>query len=317
MGIQFFRRFSSLAEFLVFCENVFLTSGFKIHEQVGNSSSTIFICPYGYIKNSFTEESYAKYAGIMTVKGWQPLFVDLAIDTGRLKSTYRGVNVIMCFVLKEMHVMKSGKKNIFYEVVIAQESGSLVSVMPGVKVFGLRGTVPADIVVQRTCKLPVLKYRADKKRLNRLVFCFRPFQVIDNVLQWKTRALSKPAVLDINPSGNLFHFVIPPGYKRFTGQLSAEFVDEGNLLNLNLMFKLYEDEWRHCSVVRFISAEERAPDEPFDYLVKFRNGGAQKGAHMPVVFDLEKYNAFAEANATLGTWFLLEESQLKVHAHMS
>ena len=303
--------FFTLAEFLIFCNDVFQTPGFKIKEQVGQTCSTIFICPYGYIKSSFTALSHTHDASIIAAKGWEPLFLDLTVDTGRLNCSYRGLNVILCFILKELHVQRDGKKHIYYEVVIPKETDSLVTIMPGVRFFGRRGIVAADIVVQRTCRLPVLKYRADKTKLNKLMLCFRPFQVINNMLQWKTRPISKPVALGAEaPAGNQARFAlaIPSGFGRFTGDLSAEFVDEGNLVGLEGMFKLYENEWRHFKVTRFIGAVERGLDRPFQYVLRFLNGGSQKGASMPVLFDLQKYNGFAEDNATLGTWFLIEEN---------
>ena len=290
------------------------TPGFKIKEQVGQTCSTIFICPYGYIKSSFTALSHTHDASIIAAKGWEPLFLDLTVDTGRLNCSYRGLNVILCFILKELHVQRDGKKHIYYEVVIPKETDSSVTIMPGVRFFGRRGIVAADIVVQRTCRLPVLKYRADKtSTLNKLMLCFRPFQVINNMLQWKTRPISKPVALGAEaPAGNQARFAlaIPSGFGRFTGDLSAEFVDEGNLVGLEGMFKLYENEWRHFKVTRFIGAVERGLDRPFQYILSYRflNGGSQKGASIPVLFDLQKYNGFAEDNATLGTWFLIEEN---------
>ena len=61
---------------------------------------------------------------------------------------------------------------------------------------------------------------------------------------------------------------IPAGYQHLNGVVDNDFVDGGHLQNMQVMFKLYEDEWCHFHVLKFIAVEDRPADSSFTYVAK-------------------------------------------------
>ena len=84
-----------------------------------------------------------------------------------------------------------------------------------------------------------------------------------------------------------------------------EFLDGGFLAQQqpHLLFKLYDNEWKHFQVVKFIPEQQRN-GEVFTYIVRII-GGCR--GQLPVLFDVEKYDCNATKEAELGTWFLLQK----------
>ena len=93
------------------------------------------------------------------------------------------------------------------------------------------------------------------------------------------------------------------GFQRYSGSASEVevLVDGGHLAGLNIMFTLYEDEWCHFKVAKFIPEAER-DNKVFTYEVRIGKG---KG-HLPVFFDIQKYNENVDVGAELASWFLIE-----------
>lgn len=292
--------FFCLATFSTFCDACFGQKFLKFSETNGQSSSTIFVCPYGLIKETISETSHPQYAQIYEAKGWSLALVNADINTGKLTCRYRNLSPQFCFVLEELSATLNGKMVLFYKVLVPDENRDLVVLMPGVKFPGTIGVIPATCMIQRTCRIPFLQFKAHPNTLNRVLFAFRAFQVVNNSLQWKTRPLS--TLEEDGPVDEAIAFEIPPGYSVFTNAMTEEFLDAGYLSGLFVMFKLYEDEWKLMKVTHFFPEHERG-EQQYNYEAKLVRGRGK----LPIHFQLGRYNPAATAEANLGTWFMVQK----------
>ena len=297
---RFSAYFYTLASFTKFWQSFSGQRNFKFQELVGCNSSTIFVCPYMLVTKTFNEHELCTYQEVYTKNGWMPPFVGTEVATGKLKCQYKGLNPQLGFVLDEFHEKYANgkKKGIFYDVIIPDDACSLVQLMPGVKFRGKRGVIPAPFIVQRNARLPVLRYVDRKGKLNTVDFAFRAFQVVNHQLQWKTRPLSWGDADSSDEDGEI-KLTIPRGFKRFEAGMTEEFLDGGFLAQQqpHLLFKLYDNEWKHFQVVKFIPEQQRN-GEVFTYIVRIV-GGCR--GQLPVLFDVEKYDCNATNQAELGT----------------
>lgn len=292
--------FYTLAELSAYCKGCFGFSFIKSKEEIGSDISVLFVCPYGTIHKTFSATSHPALTVVFAQHGWTPAYIDTTVQTGNLKSSYKGLNAQMCFLLDELSIIVAGDRQIFYKVAIPDERQGIVQLMRGVKFPGIVGIIPQDCVIQRNSRLPYLLYKAYPKSLNSIVFGFRPFQVINNRLQWMTRPLSATLDFDSEPDNASF---VPDHFSVFTGNMTQDFLDSGDLVGLHVMFKLYEDEWTLLLVKSFIDASVRTT-ENFMYEAKI----VKSRGVIPILFRLELYNASADANAVLGTWFIVNKS---------
>ena len=303
---QFFDQ-ASFSRFWKSCFKKFGTPYLRHQEKVGADVSCIFATTYGMIKSDFKEDAIfdQEYKLLFEKKGWTPCFTDNSVSLGKLKCTYRQLQFQLAFVLQTFHEKyNAGKKGIFYLIAVPEDGNPLVEVMPGVKFPRKKGVVPATCLIQRNARLPVVQYLRNRHKLQKVVLAFRPMQVINNRLQWKIRPLSCQESSDSdNEIGEL---VLPPGYSRFVGNMSQDFLDGGYLAvgPMHTMFKLYEDEWCHFKVLRFIPVEERG-ENVFTYEVRIIGNG---NGQLPVLFDINRYNPDCTADAPMATWFVIHQA---------
>lgn len=291
--------FYTLAEMSVFFEACFGVKYFKTSQTVGNEVSTIFVCPYGTIKSSFLEADLEPYRELYKAQGWRPVMVNTNVNTGKLLASYKQLNPQLCFIVEELNVPFNGTTGVFFRVVVPDENAGIANLMPGVSFHGLKGVVPASCIAQRNARLPSILYKANPKELNKVVFGFRSMQVIGNKLTWKVKPLLQTA--------DTLHGVevtmhLPEGFSRAHIEINNDDLEDGYLTNLNVLFKLFDDEWKWFKVGQFIPVTSRTPELPFSYTV--RVVGGPRG-ELPVFFDSARYNPQATADAQLGTWFLL------------
>ena len=127
-------------------------------------------------------------------------------------------------------------------------------------------------------------------------------QVINNKLQWKVRPLGIP---EGSGSENIIELTIPRGFRRFIGEMNEYFINEGLLVDCRVMFKLFDNQWTHFKVVRFIPVADRPTGSLYTYDVEIIAGSHNCGK-LPVFFDNLKYKTDACADDGLATWFMLE-----------
>ena len=297
--------FFDLSSFSFFLKKLSGKRFLKLKEEAGGSTSTIFICPYGLVINPVQSTNIALLEECCAEKGIRLLDVDTTIKTGRLLCQYRNLNPLLAFVLQEIKINSKGKQFILYEVVIPDTSSSLVKLMPGVCFNGIKGYVPATALIQRNSRIPFVQYTSQPNRLGDMVIGFRAMQVIDNRLQWKVKPFStqEGSESDIVT----MEIRIPEGCSRFTGDMPEAFVNDGHVVGMKVMFKLYDAEWVQFSVQNFIPADERPPpaESQFTYNVQIIGGRSSRGK-LPVFFDLSKYKVDACAEDALATWFMLQ-----------
>ena len=301
--IKYSGIFYTLDTFSEFWEAAFGKRHVKIKDSYGGSSSIVFVCPYGLIqKPTLPDAEVLRLREFCAGSGLRFLEIDTSVTTGRLVCSYKNLNPIFAFVLKEKKINVSGKRFILYEVVVPDVNSSLVKLMPGVSFRGRKGFIPATGLIQRTCRVPFVQYTAHRNSLSNVVIACRPMQVIDGHLQWKVARLCVSEQIESEEESTMT-LIIPAGYQCFTGIVDDDFVDGGHLQDMHIMFKLYESEWSHFHVLKFIPVEDRPPSSPFTYVAKIIGGCRGK---LPVFFDTTKYNAEASADAVLATWFVLE-----------
>lgn len=304
-----FRRmraiFFTLVEFSHFFYSCFGKKYLTLSERVGPDYSTIFVCPYGIVKSSFKLENFGSYQTLYKAKGWKELFVDTTVNTGNLKCTYKNLHPQLVFIVEELAAVVNGKKGVFFFVVLPDDNGSNVQLMPGVVIRGRKGVLPASSVAQRNSRLPMITYISRPGQLGPVYFHFRTFQLINGNLTWKVKPLSVQ-IEEAKDDDEVVVFQMPRGFQRSAPNISVDFLENGSLVNLNVLFKLYDAEWRHMKVVSLIPAGERSDARPYSYNVRLMGPG---GGLLPVLFQLEKYDPNAMGDEALATWFLIIPSQ--------
>lgn len=293
-------------EWRSFLQNLLGFRDLRFDETSGEDISTIFVYPYGTVTKSFTPTSHTYLNGIFVTKGWKPAYVDTAISPGNLQCDYNGLKASMCFVLDEFSIFVGSKKEYFFKILVPCSNGvgcTHCKLMRNVSIAGFMGVIPGECVKQRNARLPYVRYKAYSRALGHLVMGFRPFQSINHQLQWMTRTLSSrvAAEADVDESATLL--VIPTGFERFTGDMTEQFINDGDLVDLHIMFKLYEDEWKAMKVIAFIDPNCRDPVHGYMYRARFLGSNIT----MMFVFKLEMYDWNASENSALATWFVLNK----------
>ena len=143
-----------------------------------------FMCvvPYAHIIRSFTEQIFEKqFSVVYAENGMVPVYVDLRVQqSGKLLRKYEDTNMIVVFVLS--YKIIHGEK--FVKVIVPDSHSPVVKIYPDVSVRGLVGFLPEKYVAHGFSKNPFLHYRYEKERLSTLTFGFRPFKVVEHVVQW-------------------------------------------------------------------------------------------------------------------------------------
>lgn len=293
--------FFTLSEFSQFWASAFGCRWLKFTEGVGGDTSTIFVCPYATAKAPFMDADFDEFKELYAEQGWKRIQLDTAVQNGRLLCSFKNTNPQLVFVLDEYTVEFNGKKAIFYKVILPDESAKKAELMPGVSFSGQKGVVPSSVIAQRNARLPFISYRckAHMHQLSKLVFGFRPMQVVNQKLTWKVKPLY---AVDEEDERDEVAIAIPAGYERSVAPITQNFLDSGSLTNMLVMFKFYEDQWQCFRVLNFIPETQRTPESPYTYGVQIVSGGRGK---LSVLFRIELYDAASPPDAELGTWFML------------
>ena len=288
-------------------------SGLKpfVYKQTENRDTLItMIQPYGYaIKDCSQEIFNAQYGSLLKEKKWTAVNAKCSAQAGRLSTAYKALNPQLILVEKEEKLDIDGVSHFFFHVVVPDANSSrMVRLMNGVSVRGYSGVIPGTFVGQRFAKCPWFSFRLEKKkakwtkRLGHFMFCFRPFQVKNGLLQWNIQTLTPVPVSQALPASAI---TLPEGFCVWDGEgLSEQLLSQSFLLGMPVFFHLYEGEWKHFTPVRFIPANERTDLKPYNYEVRIEDGHRFR---MHILFRMNMFNTDYRT-AALGSWCILERT---------
>ena len=271
-------RFCDLENWISFEGSVF---GDRLiyEESIAGQSSVICIMPHAFCRRSFSEEDLIiqNLEPTYREKNWDPVHVDLGatfvcVKTKRAK--VEELKVRLCIVLGEEEVLIENTKWIFKKVALPDPSSELHTLPNGVSMHCRVGWMPNKCLTQAFCKVPWIHYTFCKGELSNLMLGFRPFQVVDGILQWRTAPLASnfpgnEEEKKEEEEGNANPDFSPPrGLKPWEGSISEEALDEGILLGMDVMFK-HNDGWYHVHPTKFYPPMKRTPKRPYNYEVVF------------------------------------------------
>ena len=82
------------------------------------------------VKSSFKDDDHdeftSQYKEMYKKHEWSPLFIDVSVNTGRLKCQYKNLNPQLAFVVEIFHEKYNGKNGIFYEIVLPDTNAHLI-----------------------------------------------------------------------------------------------------------------------------------------------------------------------------------------------